>query len=143
MHVSGRPMIECSSCNIWIHLSCAKIRRSNIPDLFICPTCRDSHSNQIKTIVNGFDNKNNFKSMKQTKTKTKRRSSISDNKAASKAHVKDKKVEEPWILSSTKLRLYIVVLYNFVVFVYSILLWIGFGAFIILLLSFILCLMEA
>ncbi|XP_064635337.1 PHD finger protein 23A-like [Lineus longissimus] len=38
---AGRPMIECSDCLSWIHLSCAKIRKNNIPDDFICQACRD------------------------------------------------------------------------------------------------------
>lgn len=39
---AGRPMIECSECLTWIHLSCAKIRKSNVPDTFICQKCRDA-----------------------------------------------------------------------------------------------------
>uniref|UniRef100_UPI00398EA432 PHD finger protein 23-like n=1 Tax=Pristiophorus japonicus TaxID=55135 RepID=UPI00398EA432 len=38
---AGRPMIECNQCNTWIHLSCAKIRKSNVPDVFFCEKCRD------------------------------------------------------------------------------------------------------
>lgn len=38
----GRPMIECCECFTWIHLSCAKIRRSCIPDDFVCQQCRES-----------------------------------------------------------------------------------------------------
>lgn len=30
---AGRPMIECSLCLTWIHLSCARIKKSNIPDV--------------------------------------------------------------------------------------------------------------
>ncbi|XP_032872190.1 PHD finger protein 23 [Amblyraja radiata] len=51
---AGRPMIECNHCNTWIHLSCAKIRKSNVPDVFFCEKCRDakegrrSGSNQKK-----------------------------------------------------------------------------------------------
>lgn len=37
---AGRPMIECSHCGTWIHLSCARIRKSNVPDVFICHKCR-------------------------------------------------------------------------------------------------------
>ena len=37
---AGRPMIECSHCGTWIHLSCARIRRSNVPDVFKCHRCR-------------------------------------------------------------------------------------------------------
>uniref|UniRef100_A0A131Z493 Phd finger protein 13 n=1 Tax=Rhipicephalus appendiculatus TaxID=34631 RepID=A0A131Z493_RHIAP len=39
---AGRPMIECSECLTWIHLSCAKIRRNNIPDEFTCQRCREA-----------------------------------------------------------------------------------------------------
>ncbi|XP_022094971.1 PHD finger protein 13-like isoform X2 [Acanthaster planci] len=39
---AGRPMIECSECATWIHLSCAKIRKNNVPDIFLCQRCRDS-----------------------------------------------------------------------------------------------------
>ncbi|KAF6216536.1 hypothetical protein GE061_000879 [Apolygus lucorum] len=37
---AGRPMIECSSCFTWVHLRCAKIKQSEIPDIFICPSCK-------------------------------------------------------------------------------------------------------
>lgn len=30
---AGRPMIECSFCLTWIHLSCARIKKRNIPDV--------------------------------------------------------------------------------------------------------------
>ncbi|XP_033647073.1 PHD finger protein 13-like [Asterias rubens] len=39
---AGRPMIECSECATWIHLSCAKIRKNNVPEIFTCQQCRDS-----------------------------------------------------------------------------------------------------
>ncbi|XP_017260131.1 PHD finger protein 23B [Kryptolebias marmoratus] len=39
---AGRPMIECNQCGIWVHLSCAKIKKSNVPDIFYCQKCRDS-----------------------------------------------------------------------------------------------------
>lgn len=38
---AGRPMIECSKCLTWIHLSCAKIKKTNIPDVFICVRCKN------------------------------------------------------------------------------------------------------
>ncbi|XP_044290562.1 PHD finger protein 23-like isoform X2 [Varanus komodoensis] len=52
---AGRPMIECSECATWIHLSCAKIRKSNVPDIFICQRCRDAkqeirRSNRARTV---------------------------------------------------------------------------------------------
>ncbi|XP_028839632.1 PHD finger protein 23B-like isoform X1 [Denticeps clupeoides] len=38
---AGRPMIECNQCGIWVHLSCVKIKKSNVPDVFFCHKCRD------------------------------------------------------------------------------------------------------
>ncbi|XP_062329341.1 PHD finger protein 13-like isoform X3 [Osmerus eperlanus] len=42
---AGRPMIECSECGTWVHLSCAKIRRTHVPEVFVCQPCRDSKQN--------------------------------------------------------------------------------------------------
>nr|XP_034976094.1 PHD finger protein 13 [Zootoca vivipara] len=42
---AGRPMIECNECHTWIHLSCAKIRKSNVPEIYVCQKCRDSKFN--------------------------------------------------------------------------------------------------
>ncbi|KAG1950123.1 PHD finger protein 13 [Pimephales promelas] len=39
---AGRAMIECNQCNTWIHLSCAKIRKSNVPETYICQRCKDT-----------------------------------------------------------------------------------------------------
>lgn len=36
-------MIECNKCNTWIHLSCAKIRKSHVPETYVCQSCRDTH----------------------------------------------------------------------------------------------------
>ncbi|XP_028302736.1 PHD finger protein 13 [Gouania willdenowi] len=40
---AGRAMIECNKCNTWIHLSCAKIRKSHVPETYVCQSCRDTH----------------------------------------------------------------------------------------------------
>lgn len=34
-------MIECSLCGTWIHLSCAKIKKTNVPDFFYCQKCKE------------------------------------------------------------------------------------------------------
>ncbi|XP_018614154.1 PHD finger protein 13 [Scleropages formosus] len=39
---AGRAMIECNQCSTWIHLSCAKIRKSNVPETYTCQRCKDS-----------------------------------------------------------------------------------------------------
>ncbi|XP_003384224.1 PREDICTED: PHD finger protein 23A-like [Amphimedon queenslandica] len=41
---AGRPMIECSKCLTWIHLYCAKIKKSNVPDFFLCQKCKTKQS---------------------------------------------------------------------------------------------------
>ena len=33
-------MIECSKCLIWIHLKCAGLRRTHIPDTWHCAKCK-------------------------------------------------------------------------------------------------------
>ncbi|XP_031622691.1 PHD finger protein 23B-like [Contarinia nasturtii] len=43
---AARPMIECSQCLTWLHLSCAKIKRKNIPDIFICVKCAKTTGQQ-------------------------------------------------------------------------------------------------
>ena len=37
---AGRPMIECSSCSVWVHLACAKVKRTAIPDMWYCQLCK-------------------------------------------------------------------------------------------------------
>jgi len=39
---AGRAMIECNKCNTWIHLSCAKIRKSHVPETYVCQSCRET-----------------------------------------------------------------------------------------------------
>ncbi|XP_067935244.1 PHD finger protein 23B-like [Watersipora subatra] len=45
---ANRPMIECGTCQTWIHLSCAKIRRTHIPEVYICNNCRNSTKRSSK-----------------------------------------------------------------------------------------------
>lgn len=42
-------MIECSCCLTWLHLSCAKIKRKNIPEIFICVKCGKSSGQSTVT----------------------------------------------------------------------------------------------
>lgn len=44
---AGRPMIECSKCLTWIHLSCARIKKTNIPEVFICVKCKNRKLNSV------------------------------------------------------------------------------------------------
>lgn len=41
---AGRPMIECSSCGTWVHLACARVKRTNIPDIWFCAICKSKTS---------------------------------------------------------------------------------------------------
>lgn len=52
----GRPMIECSVCETWIHLSCAKIRKNNIPETFVCNNCRDNRFTKRKSSRTRIEN---------------------------------------------------------------------------------------
>ncbi|CRL08120.1 CLUMA_CG020977, isoform A [Clunio marinus] len=50
---AGRPMIECSGCLTWLHMSCAKVKRKNIPEFYYCDGCKDNgflspSSNNVK-----------------------------------------------------------------------------------------------
>ncbi|XP_034022900.1 PHD finger protein 13 isoform X2 [Thalassophryne amazonica] len=40
---AGRAMIECNKCHTWIHLSCAKIRKSHVPEIYVCQSCRQTY----------------------------------------------------------------------------------------------------
>lgn len=86
-------MIECSLCQIWIHLSCAKIRRSNIPELFICPKCREEKPSEMRTLVSKFEDKNPLNQMKGSNTKSKKRVSINENKDMARSPKERKTVE--------------------------------------------------
>lgn len=37
-------MIECSGCLTWLHMSCAKVKRKNIPEFYYCERCKTSES---------------------------------------------------------------------------------------------------
>ena len=39
---AGRPMIECSGCLTWLHMSCAKVKRKNIPEFYYCDGCKSN-----------------------------------------------------------------------------------------------------
>lgn len=45
---AGRPMIECSRCLTWVHLSCARIRRNHIPDVFFCAVCKNEKHGKLR-----------------------------------------------------------------------------------------------
>ena len=45
---AGRPMIECEMCGIWVHMTCAKIKKTKIPEHYNCITCRRD-SKAVKT----------------------------------------------------------------------------------------------
>lgn len=44
---AGRAMIECNQCNTWIHLSCAKIRKSHVPETYVCQSCRSAGADGV------------------------------------------------------------------------------------------------
>lgn len=42
---AGRPMIECSACATWVHLACARVKRTAIPDVWYCAVCKRQPAN--------------------------------------------------------------------------------------------------
>lgn len=40
---AGRPMIECSGCYTWIHIKCARLKRTHIPEIWYCSKCREDN----------------------------------------------------------------------------------------------------
>jgi len=44
---AGRPMIECSGCSTWIHIKCARLKRTHIPDVWYCSKCRGDNPNLV------------------------------------------------------------------------------------------------
>ncbi|GIY27206.1 PHD finger protein 13 [Caerostris extrusa] len=45
----GRAMIECTQCKTWLHMSCAKIRPNNVPDVFKCNLCRKTKGSKRRS----------------------------------------------------------------------------------------------
>jgi hypothetical protein len=35
----GQPMIQCESCNKWLHMRCCGLHGSNIPPVYVCVFC--------------------------------------------------------------------------------------------------------
>lgn len=52
---ANRPMIECSQCLTWLHLSCAKVKRRHIPDIFICVKCVKQNDQNAKETTKNTD----------------------------------------------------------------------------------------
>lgn len=48
---AGRPMIECSGCYTWIHIKCARLKRTHIPDTWYCTKCREKNPNLVPSNV--------------------------------------------------------------------------------------------
>lgn len=72
---AGRPMIECSKCLTWVHLKCAGLRRTNIPDTWHCTKCKpkptslnksDQDQNQHEKPVSGSRKRKSTKQVHST-----------------------------------------------------------------------------
>lgn len=46
---AGRPMIECSGCSTWIHIKCARLKRTHIPEVWYCLKCRGRNPGLISS----------------------------------------------------------------------------------------------
>ncbi|KAH7407065.1 hypothetical protein DE146DRAFT_418398 [Phaeosphaeria sp. MPI-PUGE-AT-0046c] len=38
----GRPMLQCESCNKWLHMACVGLRQNNVPPVYVCVFCTGS-----------------------------------------------------------------------------------------------------
>jgi hypothetical protein len=55
-------MLCCEGCELWVHASCYKIRKSSVPDHFYCEVCRppptelsfaDVEDSALRTLLEG------------------------------------------------------------------------------------------
>lgn len=63
---AGRPMVECSKCLTWIHLKCAGLRRTNIPDTWHCAKCK-KHKSEASAVVSGSRKRKSTKQVQHLK----------------------------------------------------------------------------
>lgn len=63
---AGRPMVECSKCLTWVHLKCAGLRRTHIPDTWHCAKCKTK--SDIK--VSGSRKRKSTKQVQHNKSTT-------------------------------------------------------------------------
>lgn len=38
----GRPMVQCESCNKWLHMGCVGLNNQNLPPVYVCVFCTGS-----------------------------------------------------------------------------------------------------
>merc|ERR1719270_2009276 len=78
----GRPMIECSSCQTWVHLTCAKVKRTAIPDVWFCSLCK-TKSTKLGSKVRSRARKVLNSSRRKSKPSSTSLSSISTSSSSS------------------------------------------------------------
>lgn len=66
---AGRPMVECSSCLTWIHITCTTLkRRDRVPDIWFCYKCQGKsgkdNNNEVKAKVTGSKRRKSGKRIK-------------------------------------------------------------------------------
>ncbi|KAF1914483.1 hypothetical protein BDU57DRAFT_453501 [Ampelomyces quisqualis] len=56
----GQSMVQCESCNKWLHMGCLGIRNSNIPTVYVCLFCTGqtpvARGGRVRGPIQGFDN---------------------------------------------------------------------------------------
>jgi hypothetical protein len=64
---NGQPMIQCESCNNWLHMGCCGLNGSNIPPVYVCVFCTGqtpvARGGRIRGPVPPFDSPLTHKSM--------------------------------------------------------------------------------
>lgn len=109
---AGRPMIECSCCLTWLHLSCAKIKRKNIPEIFICVKCaKSSGQSTVTTTVTSLSSSvqsmpmqtNHLKDLQSNEPKENNRSkkSTASNTSQTRSDKFENNILQPLNVSAT------------------------------------------
>lgn len=78
----GRPMIECSVCFNWLHMSCVRLRKNNVPETYVCDSCKSTTANQSTP----SSTKAAAPGEKKRRAYTKKRKSPSSKDHSSRAH---------------------------------------------------------
>jgi hypothetical protein len=56
----GRPMVQCESCNKWLHMGCVGLNAQNLPPVYVCIFCTGqtpiARGGRVRGPMPAFDN---------------------------------------------------------------------------------------
>jgi len=99
---AGRPMIECSKCLTWVHLKCAGLRRTNIPDTWHCKICKPKPTCLNKSDVDQNQQKPVSGSRKRKSTKQVHSTSVAAAVAKAEAAARSAEAASPALKTASK-----------------------------------------